>query len=162
MARLYYLNGNTMVTADGSELGIAESSITIAINPKHKDITVSTFGDIAPETQAFLADATIAMALVNVDPDIIERCLRKSMASNTLGTMPIAGTLMGANSFFVSLRMASPTGGRPWTFPAAYLTGSPFSWPLGNEKSVITMNWRAIPYQADPSTAAGAVLFNRT
>lgn len=161
MASNYYVNGNTLVTADGSELGLSEGSVTIAIQPKHLDIKVSTFADVPPELQAMLAEATISMVLVYFDPAIVETVLRKSMAAGTLGQMPVAGTLMGANGFFTSLQISSPTGGRPWTFPGAFLTGNPVSWPLGNERTLLQMNFRAIPYSSDPHTAAGAVLFSR-
>ena len=163
MARNYFVNGNTLVTADGSELGIAESSVSITINPKHLEIKVSTFGpDVPPEVQAMLADANIGMVLVNFDIAVLNTCIRKSMAAATLGTMQIAGTLMGANSHFVSLRIASPTGGVPWTFPSCYLTGSPITWPLGNERSLVSLNFKAIPYVADPASSANAVLFTNT
>lgn len=164
MARDIFVNGNTMVTADGAELGIGENSVTISLTYKHLDVMVSTFGGsqgVPHEVQAMLAEASISMVLANVDPGVLDTVIRKSMASSSIGVMPIAGTLMGGNSFFTSLRISSPVAGRPWTFPTTYLADNPISWPLGNERSLVSLTFRAIPYQADPSSAGGAVLFTR-
>lgn len=162
MSRTIYVNGNTLVTADGSELGLAESSVGITITPKHLEVKISTFGEVAADVQAMLAEAEIDMTLSQFDPAVVETCLNKSMGVSSLGIMPVAGVLLGAGNKLISLRIASPTGGRPWTFPSCYMTGNPISWPLGNERSLLKLTFKAIPYTSDPSTAAGAILFTRS
>lgn len=159
MARQFFVNGNTMIYANGVELGLAEGQVSITINPRQMDINVSTFWTAVPaEIQAMLADATIQMNLVNFDVGVLNTCELQSYGASSDGIMPVAGVLMGATGKFISLNIASPVGQQPWTFPSAFLVNSP-SWPLGNERSVVSLSWRAIPYVADPATAAGAVLF---
>lgn len=160
MARNYFVNGNTMVYANGAELGLSNSQISITLNPRHLDIQVSTFGpDVPPEIQAMLADATISMTLVNFDAAVLQACVRRSMACSADGVMPSAGVLMGAASMFTSLNISSPVGQVPWTFPSAYLVAPAVDWPLGNERSIVSLNWRAIPFKLDPADAAGAILY---
>ena len=151
-----------MITANGTELGLAVGQVSITINPRFLDINVSTFGpEVPPEIQSMLADATINMTLVNFDVTVLNACITRSMNASAAGIMSAAGALMGGNSLFTSLRIASPVGQLPWTFPSAVLVGSP-QWPLGNERSLVVCNWRAIPYLADPATAAGAVLYTNS
>ena len=162
MAQQYFTNGNTMVTVDGGELGLSESPISITININHLDVAIQTFGgNHGPpgDVQQMLADATITMVLVYFDTQALEAAVTKSIGGNSTGVMPIAGQLMGVNSKFSTLTLSSPVGGLPWTFPAAYLTGSPVTYPIGNERTLAAMTWRAIPYKQNPSTAAGAILY---
>lgn len=161
MAANYQVNGNTLVTVDGSELGLTEAPINISINVHHLDVMIQTFGGnqgVPGDVQQMLADATITMALVYFDPSVLDAALAKSIGGGN-GTMPVAGQLMGQASKFCNLNLSSPTGGKPWTFPSAYLTGTPLNYPIGNERTVAVMTWRAIPYKSNPATAAGAILY---
>ena len=161
MAQAVFTNGNTLVTVDGATLGLTESPISISINVHHLDVMMQTFGGsqgVPGEVQQMLADATITMALVYFDATVIDAALTKSIGGSN-GVMPVAGQLMGLNSKFSVLNLSSPVGGKPWNFPSAYLTGTPLTFPIGNERSIAVMTWRAIPYRSDPSTAAGAILY---
>lgn len=161
MAQQFFTNGNTLVTVDGSALGLTESPISISINVHHLDVMIQTFGGsqgVPGDVQQMLADATITMALVYFDPTVLDAALTKSIGGSN-GTMPVAGQLMGVNSKFCNLSLSSPIGGKPWSFPSAYMTGTPITFPIGNERSVTVATWRAIPFKSDPSTAAGAILY---
>lgn len=182
MARNYYINGESMVMVKGgsgsaisetAQLGLSDGPIRISIEFRHKDIQVDAFGgEVPPEVQWMLASATISMTLVHFDIDVLEACIQESMSSSAAdGTMSRAGELMGggvdrfgAGWSYISLGILSPVASEPWRFYASYLTGNPITVPLGIEKSLVQMNWRAIPYQLDPwgngTGAQGAILYD--
>ena len=165
MARQYYTNGNCMVTLDGTELGLSEAPISISIVYHHLDIQVSTWGGPnggPAEVQAMGAEAMIAMTLIHFDTGQVQKAIRQSFAGSSNGSMPAAGALMGGSSQFMALRMASPVGGIPWNFPSAYLAQQPLSWPIGNERSALQLNFRAIAYKSDPATMEAAVLYTHS
>lgn len=152
-----------------SELGLTDSPVTISVQINHLDIAVDAFGGqggAPPELQCMLGEASINMTLVHFDPDVLNSCLALSYGGAGTGTMPAAGTRMGANAAvgaapnkFISLTLSSPVEARPWNFPAAFLTNQPMQFPIGAERSVVSLTWRAIPYTIDPITSAGVVLF---
>lgn len=168
MARGYFINGATLVSVKGnvnsgiaalSELGLPEDRIEISYEFRHRDIRIDAWGgEIPPDMQFMLAAANISMTLLHHDPDVLAECIKEAMAgASAEGTMPAAGTLMGggvarfaAGNHYVSLNIYSPVGGRPRRFLTAHLHGNPVSFPLGTEKSAVRINWRAIPYAADP------------
>ena len=47
----------------------------------------------------------------------------------------------------MSVHIASPVEAKPWRFPTAYLTNRPMELPLGTSRSLVILNWRAIPYK---------------
>jgi hypothetical protein len=162
MARSYFVNGETLVTINGSELGLASDPVTVTLDSKYLDIKVNSFGDVPPEVQFMLTEAQIHMTLVNFDRTVLDTALALSQGgTSTVGQMVSAGTLMGANSNFFSLRLQSPVAVKPWTFGHAYMVDA-FDFPLGVERSLVTCTFRALPYVADPKTAAGAVLWTYT
>lgn len=168
--------------SSGAQLGLSEGPISVRPNFVHKDIHVDAFGgEIPADVQTMLADVTISMRLVNVDRDVLDTCLLQSMGNlgGTIGQVPRAGTVLGgtgsagagstqtrfgSNWQYIVLGIRSPVASKPWRFPAAYMTGPPMEFPLGTEKSIIQVNWRAIPWAADPwgggTGAAGAILWD--
>ena len=72
--------------------------------------------------------------------------------------------LYSAGNSYIALGILSPVGNIPWRFYASYLTGNPITYPLGTEKSLVQMNWRAIPYAQDPwgggTGAQGVILYD--
>lgn len=159
MARDFQINGPAMVYVKGtttlsatSELGLSDKQITITPNFVHQDIHCDDFGPtIPPDVIWLLADVTIQMTLVHYDPAVLNLCLGCSMANavgaNNEGTVVSAGTIMGAPANnYISLNIASPVGQLPWKFPTAYLTGPPMELPLGSDRTIVTLRWRAIPY----------------
>jgi hypothetical protein len=78
--------------------------------------------------------------------------------------MPGAGKLMGngkqlyetGNRFITLILTSLPTEAAvdpdnlvefPWRFPAAYIAANPMEIPIGTERSLVTLRWRAIPYK---------------
>ncbi len=193
MSRDFYVNGESMVFVKGQagtgiatlqQLGLCDSPIRITLNTRYLDIITDSWGPQLPvDVQYFLSDALIQMTLVHFDPTILAVCINESQASVPfVGFVGRAGTRMGNNrarfavgNSFIGLNIASPVQGTPWRFYYAYLVGPPFTWPLGTERSLVTLNWRAIAYTNDPwgggtaqpNGAAGtgsyqAVLFDNT
>lgn len=188
MARDFYINGETMVYVKGrsdsgigtlQELGLSTGPVTVSFDFRHRDINVNAWGDeIPPEVQWMLAGANVSMNLVHYDPSILDICVMESMAgAPAIGQMRRAGARMGNNgvrfaaggllgNHFIGLNLASPVAGKPWRFYFSYLTQSPIQYPLGTEKSVVTLNWRAIPYTTDPwgggTGAQGTPLWDHT
>lgn len=157
MARDYFINGETMVSVNGAQLGLSEGPVVVSLNLHHLDIKVNSFGDVPPECQFMLAEANVRMTLVHVDRGVLDTAIASSMGGASIGQMPRAGTRMSGN--YISLSISSPVGSKPWTFPSAFMTQSPMEFPLGAERSLIVCTFRAIPHVADPATAAGAVLW---
>ena len=181
MARDYYVNGPTLVQVKGKtgssiatlqELGTCESPIRISLQLYNLDIRVNAFGDIPPEVQFMGGIATISMSLVNFDKAILDECLRLSMGgATTIGTMPTTGARMrgtgarfASDYNFIGLNMTSPVEGKPYRFLNSQLFGSPFEHPLGAERSVTAISWRALALAIDPYGAGsgfgGTVLFD--
>lgn len=175
MARGYYTNGETLVQVKGSPqsiskvtpLGIASESIKITPHYKHFDLKVDDFGpDIPPEVLWNLTDATIQMTLVHFDPAILSICVAESACGGTEGVMISAGTPMGGGkplynpaNHYITLYLSTNGGGTtgnaaPWKFPTAYLSVTPFMWPIGVERSLVELTWRAIPYVPQGSSSS--------
>ncbi len=105
MVRQYYVNGESLVLVKGavgseiatlSELGLADSPITITQYWNHLDITVNAYGQAPPEIQWMNGWATITMRLVHFDPTVMDICARLSMGgAPAIGTVGRAGALMG-------------------------------------------------------------------
>lgn len=168
MARTIYINGETMVYVKGmagsaianrQELGLADDQITMTFRPVHDDVIVNAHGNsIGTDVQTFLEDALITMTLVNFDFAILRECQRLSKgAPNEVGQVARAGTLLGkglprfaAGNCFIGLNLASPVGQLPYRFYYAFLTNPASAIPMGTKRSIVTLNWRAIPYLADP------------
>lgn len=154
MLRDYYINGETMVLVDSQELGITTDPIKITPRFVHQDIHCDDFGpNIPPEVMWLLADAVIRMTLIHYDSQILQEALADSMANadagdDAEGTFVGAGSLMGANGdnyVQLGIKSALPEG-IDWYFPTAYLMEQPMELPLGTERSLVVLTWRAVPY----------------
>ena len=184
MSRDFFINGESLISVKGaagstianlSELGLAEGPVSVTIDLRHLDINLDAWGNQIPaDVQVMIAAANISMGLIHMDRSNLDECLRLSMGGPTsIGMVSRAGTRMGANTArfaagwkYVSLNTYSPVAGKPWRFYNAYLTGPPMVFPLGTEKSVSVLNWRAIPYTTDPwqggAGAANQILWDHT
>lgn len=183
MALVIFENGPTLVQVKGhagtaisalSDLGTSEDQVTWSPRFFHDDVIVGgTYGPNVPaDLQFMLADAIITMNLVYFDIAILEACIREANAgSSAVGTMPRAGTLMGgqiarftSGNHFIGLNFTSPVEAKPMRFLASYLTGQPLSFPIGPKRSVVQLQWRAIPYPEGNifSGSAGIKLWDNT
>lgn len=165
------------------ELGLSASPIQVSLVFNHKDIIVDAWGSaVPPEVQFMNATATISMNLVHYDQACLEVCLTESMGgaqeTQPVGTgggiMSHAGARLGNNlvrfapggiagNHYIGLNLiAANTLGTPtvkfWRFFTTHLMGTPVSVPLGTEKSVTQLQWRAIPYAIDPFNGGAGAL----
>jgi hypothetical protein len=184
MPRIFYVNGETMVTVTGAagtaistlrtQLGLATNAVQVTQTYHQKDIIVDAYGQQnPPELQVFGGEAMITMDLVDFDPLVLAECIRLSMGGAPAeGLLARAGALMGggvalgvAGNNYINLNLSSPVAGLPYNFPSAYLHQQPVVIPLGTEKSITRLTWRAIAYSVDPWNnglgSFGAVLYNR-
>lgn len=182
MARLYFDNGECMVTVKNAQipftqLGLAQDPIDLSFDVQHFDIKVDTWGPlVAPERQMMLGGATLTMNLVHFDQAVLDQCVQQAFCVTTAaGTMPRAGTLMGNNAalqtagnYYLQVMLSSPVAGKPWCFFACYLTGNPLQFPIGTERTVARTTFKVIPYppNGDPwnngQGALGVVLWNNS
>ena len=186
MARDFQINGPCLALVKGrsdsgigtlSQLGLSDGPIRVSFNDKKLDIKVDAWGDVPPEIQSMGVEASIQMTLVHFDQTVLNVCIRESMAAfpggGAFGTLPITGARMGNNSAlfsttnrFISLNLTSPVGLLPYRFFYSMLTGPLAEIPLGAERSVVSLNWRAIPFTTDPygggNGMGGQALFDNT
>lgn len=171
MARDLFINGPTLVGVKGNVntavanltgFGLSDMPIRVSLNSRHMDVNVDAFGGEVPfEIQYKLTDVNINMTLMHIDRDVLDVLIMESMGgAAAIGTLTGAGSRLGnnvarfaANWHYVSLNISSPVGGKPWRFYNAYLTGQPMEIPLGTERSIFILNFRAIPYCQDPYAA---------
>ena len=163
------LVGNNFAIATIRELGLASEGIHVLPRFFHEDVYVDDFGkNVPPEVQWNLADATIRMTLVHYDRRILATCIAESMGGakpnrvppidlGREGILKPAGSLMGNNLapfssgwHYISLNLSAPEMDYPWRFPSCYLQDPPIDIPLGTEKQMVLLNWRAIPYGFQP------------
>lgn len=137
----------------------------LVVTPKliHKDIKCDDFGpDVPPEIMFMLAEVRIKMQLVHFDEDILRVCADESMGGSQDGVLAGAGTVMGGNrelgddgNHYIGIYLLS-VGNRAgergvvtsWHFLSCFLT-EPVSmeYPIGVNRSIVTLNWRCIPYK---------------
>ncbi len=187
MSRAYFINGESMIYVKGrsdsqigtlSQLGLTDASpIEVNLEFRNLEVQVNAVGGQIPnDIQNMLAAATITMNLVHFDRSVLNVCLQESMAgAPAVGQMPHAGQLMGngqprfapgaiLGNHYIGLNIASPIGNVPWRFLYSYLYTNPMVYPLGTERSIVRLTWRAIPYLPDPwnngAGAYGATLFD--
>jgi hypothetical protein len=183
VARDFQINGETLVRVRGNpstpfasatDLGLAQKEVRIVPRFVHHDVHIDDFGpDVPVDVHWMLAEVSIRMTLAHYDANILKAVWAESMGGGTEGTMVGAGTPMGAGvavgaagNHYVSLNLLSPVLGLPWRFRACYLANTPFEQPLGTERTLAVLTWRAIPYVPYPSsvgelTSTGAVLWDR-
>lgn len=172
MARDFFINGESLVLVKGradsaigalTQLGLSDGPIRVTLDHRHMDIQVDAWGgEIPPEVQYKLSSVSVSMNLVHFDRAVLDVCLAESMAGVvTIGSVGRAGARMGNGlprfaaggvngNHYIGLNIVSPIAGYPWRFLFSYLTGPPMEFPLGTERSVVQLNWRAIPYTVDP------------
>jgi len=143
-----------------TNLGLADTGIRISINTRFDDIMVDAWGQEIPiDVQWMLADANISMTLVHFDRAVLDVCMALSMGGGSIaiGQVARAGQRLGQGlsrftigNNLIGLNLSSPVGNKPWRFWYTYLTGPAVEFPLGTKRSIVTLNWRAIPYTTDP------------
>lgn len=173
MARDFFINGPALVEVKGnvntaiaslSQLGLSDAAIPVSPRFHHKDINVDAWGEAPADVQWMLGELTLRFTMIHVDLNVLEACVQEAMGgAAALGQFGRAGTRMGNNvarfaatNHYVGLNITSPDGNRPWRFFYAYLADNPFDWPLGTEKSVISVNFRVVPYVQDAYNGGGA------
>jgi hypothetical protein len=162
MSRNYLIFGETLVKVAGgqvgttdTELGLASEPISIAPQLYFHDLHVDDYGPNVPcDVLWMLADVRIRMTLVHFDYLVLRQCLQSSMGGGGGNSAAGAGTPLGAthaltlsSNNLLRLKLVSNNGQQTtWTFSAAYLVDSPWELKLGTNHSLVTLNWRAIPY----------------
>jgi hypothetical protein len=159
------------------ELGLCLHEVHVGLQFKHKELSCDDFGPTIPaEVMYNLASATIALRLCHWDISVVNRCWSEACGGNAFpgdvlgmnGVLQNAGTLppngltlgrgrqpMASGNHYVSLNILSPQLQYPFRFPFTYITGDPPSvWPMGTEKSILDVTFRAIPY-VPPLTPGG-------
>lgn len=147
------------------ELGLAEEAVTIVPHFRHQDVHADDFGPHIPaEVLAQLSDCTIHMKLIHYDRNVLDACMGEALGGTSPNTpagavlgptnQPLgAGHTLGSSGcHYVSLNILSPVENVPWRFPASYLPALPLEMPLGTEKTVVDLVFRAIPYVSPYST----------
>lgn len=194
MTRSYYINGAPMVYVKGNpdtfppelannqngvfQLGLASESIKVTPRFSHFDVLADDYGPEVPaEILWNLAYCYIQMTLVHFDYQVLDACIAAAMGGGTYPILMGAGKPLGAGlplyqsgNNYITLFLVSGIGARPWRFPACYLTGRPLEYPLGTEKSLVALQWRAIPYSPlseEPGTEGealsnGSILWDHT
>lgn len=182
MGRRFVVPGATMVRVKGgghlppplhqhaANLGLTSESISITPRFVHQDLPVDDFGPtIPPEVMAMMADCTINMTLVHYDPDLLNICVQEANGGGNGvytndGSLAPGGRLLGNNRpmyasgnhyMAVSLVSVSVLEQR-WRFKSCYLNAQPLEIPVGTERTLVKLSWRAIPYV--PMNANGEVL----
>ena len=195
MARDFQISGPAMVSvkagsasqiASLTQLGLSDAPIKVTPRFFHEPLNVDSWGAryVPADYQVFIADVEISMTLIHVDRTVLQVCLALAAGNPLIATegfMAVAGTRLGNNTArfaatncYIGLNITSPIQGLPWRFLYAFLTGAQ-EFPLGTEKSIFNLSWKAIPYTNDPwgggtaqpSTsaslgAAGAILWDHT
>jgi hypothetical protein len=171
MSRDFFVNGPTLVSVKGNtntaianvtEFGLSDQPIRVSVITYHDDISVNAWGTrLPPETQFMLAGVNLSMSLVHFDRDVLDYLIMESWAgASAPGVMTVPGTRMGNSlplygvdnnlaNHFITVSLSSPVGGIPWRFFNCYLHNN-MEYPLGTERSILVVNWRCIPYKADP------------
>lgn len=160
----FHANGPAGVYFQGSLCGYAIDGVEIELIPKHNDVMVDVFGGSrgTPGDIQFLSEeAIISATLVSWSWSVLNAALTASRAGGSPGTMPAAGTFLGAGSFLKTLRIASSLDGVPWSFPTAALI-SPTRFNPATVANPIATVWRAIPYNKNADSSVGAVLYTHS
>lgn len=197
MSRDIAINGEAMVSVKGrsdssianlTQLGLAVDAVRLSFEYVQDPIIVDAYGPQIPmDLQVNLASVYISMTLVHYDRDVLAFCVQESFGGgSTEGSLVRAGQRMGNNlprfapggvngNHYIGLNIFAPVSGIPWRFWYAYLTAQPTEIPLGTQRSLVSMTWRAIPYTQDPwggsasqpgttagGGATGAIIFDHT
>lgn len=165
-----------------SELGLSTDPIQINFQFNYRDLKTSDFGPTTPpEIQYNLASCTIDMTLVHFDSAVLDVCMSESMGGSYNQVIPdvprafgaIAGMMVGAGTtlghglpllasgnHYISVNLTAPQRqiGSHWRFRSCHLTGPPTYFPLGTSRSLVKVQFRAIPYRPLYYYTSGASL----
>ena len=141
-----------------SELGLSVDPIQVSLNFNFEQVVANAWGRAPFEVQWMGAIAQVSMNLVHFDRTLLDACLQQSMGGGgAIGQVGRAGARMGNNAArfaagykFIGLNIFSPVAGKHWRFYHTYLSETPMQFPLGVERSVVQLNWTAVPYTTDP------------
>lgn len=168
MARVIHLNGEAAVKSGTGasntleDWGVSVNGVTMTFHPMTEKIFTDTFGPYVQfDDQQFLETATIDIDFVFYDQAVWEHCIVRTMAGAALGTMPAAGTLLGATGNYFRLLIMSPSDGLPHNFLSSKIIDGMVV-PVGTRRTIPKVSLEAIPYTGSAGSSAGAVLFNRT
>ncbi|MCC6425110.1 MAG: hypothetical protein IT447_16675 [Phycisphaerales bacterium] len=175
MPRDIVINGESMVTVKGnafvsglrsvSQLGLTSESITVSPRLYHYELKANDFGPNVPaEVMNNIAEVRIFMTLVHFDYQILRDCISESQAGMpTFGALAPAGMTLGRGAslyssgcHWMSMSISSTDERFPWTFPTAYIPTPPLEIPLGTERSLVRLEWRAIPYKVPQTRPLGS------
>ncbi len=165
--RQIFVNGETLVLVKGrsdspianlAQLGLCDSPIELSPDFNHLDVIVDAWGRAPADIQFMNATFGVRMTLVHFDPTVLAACVSLAMGGvQAFGQTARAGTLMGGQNArfapgnnYIGLNLTSPVAALPWCFYYSYLDRPPFVWPIGTERSLVTLNWRIVPFTPDP------------
>ena len=149
------------------QLGLAVEAIKVTPTFRHLDVHTDDYGhDIPPEVLWHLADARIDMTLVHYDDSLLDECVLESMGGfDDTAPGAVAGVYAGAGlplgggvqrwsagNHYITVYLSSPVQQVPWRFRTCYLEQQPFVYPLGTERSMVQLRWRAIAYGFQSAT----------
>lgn len=171
---MVYVRGpsGSSIAGNGNLLGLAADEIKVTPRFGKLDVAVNAWGEgNIVDKQHMMASVDISMNLVHFDRDFLDECIRLSMGGGAaVGRTGRAGRLMGNNlaqfatgNLYIGVAISAPVEGKPWRFHYCTLADGPAEFPLGVQRSIVNVNWQAIPYTNDPwgggtaqpNTAAG-------
>lgn len=194
MPRNFVINGESMVSvtgpdgvaflSGGSQLGLTTDAITVDLEINSEPLIVDAYGKNNPvDEQVFGGTATIVMNLIHFNAGVLAAIVQMQFpaygvtvaegALGRAGSRRGGGINLGApgnNYITLSIYNAVPNSASTvqscFQFPTAYLKEQPYHFPLGTEKSVVRLVWRALAYSVDPwnngTGSQGVPLYTRT
>lgn len=163
-----------------AQLGLTSEAVTIVPRFRHKEIYTDDYGkEIPAELMCYMADAQVNITLVHYDEDVLQICMQETMGGGdgsfsvlgNDGIMPRGGRLLGNNismyfsgNHYLSVSLFPAASVKGWRFTSCYLNSQPLVIPVGAERSLVQLSFRAIPYSTMTSgevLASGVVLWDR-
>lgn len=161
MTRRYVIHGPCIVKVKGSltstipvitELGLCSDAIHITERLYHQDIYIDDFGPNVPAAVLTMgSDCLIRMNLVHYDPVLLSECIALANAriDGVPGKWGKVGTPIFSARRGLGLRLnIIPIRERPYRFFSVHLDGNPLEIPISTERSITSINWRALPNKA--------------
>lgn len=183
MPRAFQINGESLVVVTGpagsaiavpTQLGLSSDAVRVTMYEVSEEVHVDAYGKGNPvDEQVFGGWARIEMNMVHFSQLTLAECVRLAFPGALVeGSLGSAGRLRGnqvpvgnAFSSFITLNIASPRESLPYNFLTAWLAEQPYMMPLGTERSIARLIWKANAYSVDPwnggAGSLGAVLYNR-
>ena len=158
----FHSPGPCHLTYAGGTMGYGLDGFEVEIVAHHRAVKYDVFGgaDGPPaDFQMMLGEAFISGTMEAFTWSVLYQAISNAFAGASLGQMPAAGTLLGANGFLKPLLVPSPTDDLPWLFPSSLLI-SPTRFHKGTITSQIPILFHCIPYGGNvPDSSAGLVLW---